>query len=55
MVKSASRRIASGERGQVIYTVESVFILQLFCQEALCHKIRLENFHEILAYQHLTL
>ena len=32
----------------------SVFILQLFCHEYFCHKISLENFHEILAYQNLN-
>ena len=28
----------------------SVFILQLFCHEAFCHKISLELFHEILDF-----
>ena len=32
----------------------SVFILQFFCHEALCHKISLETFNDILAYQNLT-
>ena len=32
----------------------SVFILQLFCHEYFCHKISLEIFHYILAYQNLT-
>ena len=32
----------------------SAFILQLFCHEALCHKISLETFHETLVYQNLT-
>ena len=32
----------------------SVFIIQLFFHEDLCHKISLEHFHEIIAYQNLT-